>query len=72
MAVPDPEMLLMLKPPHVSPDGTWSVSATVPVNPFTALTVTVVEPDWPASTAEGADVPTEKSGMFIVNVAVVE
>lgn len=72
MAVPDPDMLLLLKLPQVSLLGGLSVSMTVPVNPVKALTVIVVAPCWPASTADGLDAPIEKLGMFTLNVAVVE
>jgi hypothetical protein len=41
VAVPDPDMLLGLIDPQVSPDGIVSVRDTVPENPLSAETVTV-------------------------------
>lgn len=72
MAVPDPVMMLALKPAQFSPLGTLSVRATAPENPFTAAIVIVVVVDWPALTADGVDAPIVKSDWFTVNLAVVE
>src|SRR6266540_3271603 len=47
---------------HVSPFGTVSVKATVPVNPFKEVIVSVVVADWPALTADGVLAATVKSG----------
>ena len=53
MAVPDPVTLLGLINPQVSPDGTVSVSDTVPEKPFSAATVMVDVLDTPTLSAAG-------------------
>ena len=72
MAVPDPAMLVVLKLPQVNPLGMLAVSATVPEKPFREVNVIVVVLDWPALLFGGFEAVREKSGCFIVNVAVVE
>ena len=56
--------------PQVRPVGTVSVSATVPVNPFKAVTVIVDVAEVPITTAAGDVALILKSRM--VKVAVVE
>ena len=56
--------------PQVRLAGTVSVSETVPVNPFTAVTVIVEVADTPALTAAGEVAEMLKS--LTVKVAVVE
>lgn len=53
VAVPEPETLLGVIAAQLRPDGTVSVSDTVAVNPFWAVTVIVDVADWPALTAPG-------------------
>ena len=53
MADPDLVTLLGVIAPQVRPDGTVSVSATVPVNPFNGLTVIVVVAGVPTLTGGG-------------------
>jgi hypothetical protein len=53
VAVPDPTTLLGLSEPQVSPDGTVSVIAMVPENPFTAVSAMVAAAEDPGATAEG-------------------
>ena len=61
VAIPDPVILLGEMAPHVRPLGTVSERATVPVNPFTAVTVIVDVADWPTFTAAGDVALTVKS-----------
>ena len=68
VAVPDPVMLAGLIAPQVRPVGGLSVRLTVPVNPFTAVTVTVDIAETPTSAAEGELAEMVKSSK--VNVAV--
>jgi hypothetical protein len=63
-------MLVGLNAPHVKPDGTVSVSATVPVNPLTAATVIVDVADTPTVTAAGDVAAIAKSVTLKVAVAV--
>ena len=53
MAVPDPVTLLGDIAPQLNPDGTVSVSETVPVKWLTADTVIVEDAEAPALTGEG-------------------
>lgn len=69
-AVPEPAMLVGAMAPQVSPDGTVSVSETVPVKPLRAVTAIVEVADVPTLTAAGEVADTEKS--VTVKVAVVE
>ena len=71
VAVPEPDRPVGLMDPQVKPDGTLSVSDTVPVNPFCAPTVIVDVVLWPALTADGDEAVMMKSGWFTMNVAVV-
>lgn len=68
VAVPDPVMLVGLIAPQVRPAGGLSVRLTVPVNPFTAVTVMVDIAETPSSVAEGELAEIVKSTK--VNVAV--
>ena len=70
VAVPEFVKLLGVIAPQKSPDGTVSVSVTVPVNPLTAETVIVEMAVVPTVTAAGEVAMIAKS--VIVNVAVVE
>jgi hypothetical protein len=69
VAVPEFVTLDGVIAPHVKPDGTVSVRATVPVNPLSALTV-IVEVRVAPALPEGEVAVTLKS--VTVNVAVVE
>lgn len=53
VAVPEPETVLGVIAPHVSPAGTVSVRLTVPENPFTAEIVIVDVAEAPVLTAAG-------------------
>lgn len=68
VAVPLLVTLVGVIVPHVRPAGTVSVRATVPVNPFTAVTVIVEVAEVPTVTAAGDDAAMVKS--VTVNVAV--
>jgi hypothetical protein len=68
-AVPAPVTELGVTVLHVRPAGTVSVSVTTPVNPFNAVTVTVLVADNPTFTAVGEDATIVKSTKL--NVAVV-
>ena len=61
VAVPELETLAGVIAPQVRLAGTVSVSETVPVNPFTAVTVIVEVADTPALTAAGEVADTVKS-----------
>jgi hypothetical protein len=61
--VPDPVMLLVLKAPHVSPEGTVLARDSVPVKPFSAPMVIVELADWPVLTALGELADIVKSGV---------
>ena len=71
-AVPDPEMLVALRLPHVRPLGTESVRATIPVNPFEGVTVIVVVSVCPALTGVGVEAATLKSGCLTVKLTIAE
>ncbi len=70
MAVPEFVTLVGLIAPHDRLAGTTSVRLTVPVKPFSAVTVIVEDAEVPTVTAAGELPLIEKS--VIVNVAVVE
>jgi len=70
VAAPALIMLLGVIAPQVRFAGTMSVNATVPVNPFRAVTVIVEVAEVPAWTAAGEVAETEKS--VTMKVAVVE
>jgi hypothetical protein len=70
VAVPELVTLVGVIAPQVRLAGTVSVSETVPVNPFTAVTVIVDVAEVPAWTAAGEVAEIVKS--VTVNVAVVE
>ena len=70
VAVPELVTLPGVIAPQVRFAGTVSVRVTVPVNPFSAVTVIVEVADVPAWTATGEVAATLKSRT--VNVAVVE
>ena len=70
VAVPEPVTLVGLIAPHVNPDGTVSVSETVPVNPLTAVTVIVEVAPVLMTTAAGEDAAIVKSWTVKVAVAV--
>lgn len=70
VAVPEPVTLDGVIAPQVRPDGTVSLSETVPLNPFTAVTVIVEVADWPTSTAAGEVTLIVKSTTLTVTVAV--
>ena len=53
VAVPEAVKLVVVKDPQLSPDGTVSVSVTVPGKPFTPVTVMVDVAEVPAGTAAG-------------------
>lgn len=73
VAVPEPETLLGVIVPQVKPEGAESVNVTVPVKPFSAVTVIVEVADCPTSTAIGEDAAIVKSGTRLnVKDAVVE
>ena len=61
VAVPDPETLPKDVGLQVSPDGTVSVSWTVPAKPLRAVTVIVEIALWPVFTAVGEDATMLKS-----------
>ena len=61
VAVPELVTLVGVIAPQVRLAGTVSVSETVPVNPFTAVTVIVEVADTPAFTAAGDVADTVKS-----------
>jgi len=62
VALPAPVTLEGVMAPHVRPEGTVSVSVTVPLNPFEAVTVIVEDADAPALTAAGEVAAIVKSG----------
>jgi hypothetical protein len=69
--VPDVVILEGVIAPHVRPEGTVSVSETVPVNPLAGVTVMVEVADVPTVTAAGEVAVIEKLGAApTVNVAV--
>jgi len=68
--VPDPTTLAPLILPQLRPLVALSVKATVPVNPFRALIVIVVVPDWPTFTAAGEVAEIPKSGPEVPNCKV--
>jgi len=70
VAAPALIMLLGVIAPQERFAGTMSVNATVPVNPFRAVTVIVEVAEVPAWTAAGEVAETEKS--VTTKVAVVE
>jgi hypothetical protein len=70
VAVPEPVTLVGVIAPHVRPDGPVSVRLTVPVNPFSAVTVIVEVADWVTSTAAGELAAMVKSTKLKVAVAV--
>jgi len=70
VAVPELVTLVGEIAPQVRLAGTVSVRLTVPVNPFTAVTVIVEVAETPALTAAGEVAAIVKS--VTVNVAVVE
>lgn len=71
VALPEPVTLEGVIAPHVRPVGAVSVSVTVPLNPFEAVTVIVEEAEAPALTAAGEVAKIVKSGGAPkVNVAV--
>jgi hypothetical protein len=74
VAVPDPPAILLgVIAPQVSPEGTVSVSETVPVKPFNGAMVMVETADEPALVAEGEVAVIVKSGAAPkVKVAVAE
>ena len=63
-------MLAPLILPQDRPFVGLSVKATVPVNPFRALIVIVVVPDWPTFTAAGEVAEIPKSGPEVPNCKV--
>jgi hypothetical protein len=72
VAVPDPVTLVGVMVPHVRPEGTVSVRATVPVKPLSAVIVMVEVALAPALTVDGDVAAIEKSAAFVkVNVAAV-
>jgi hypothetical protein len=70
VAVPELVTLVGVMAPQVRFAGTVSVNATVPVKPFTAVTVIVEVADTPAFTAAGDVAAMVKS--VTMKVAVVE
>jgi hypothetical protein len=62
VAVPEPDRVVGLIVPHVSPEGTLSVNVTVPVKPFSAVIVIVDVVDWPGLTVAGEVAEMVKSG----------
>ena len=62
VAVPEPVKLLGVIAPQLSPAGTLSVRATVPVNPFVDVRVIVEVVACPALTGEGMLPAMAKSG----------
>jgi hypothetical protein len=61
VAVPDPVILLGEIAPQVRPEGMVSVMLTVPVNLFTAVTVTIAAPDTPELIGAGGVAASVKS-----------
>src|SRR5438094_5450939 len=61
-AVPEPVTLLGVMLPQASPDGTVSARFTVPPKLFTAVTVTVVTTELPASTGREDWPPVVRPG----------
>ena len=70
VAVPAPVRLAGVIAPQVRPAGTVSVRATMPANPFTAVTVIVETAEEPAFTATGDVAAIVKSTKVNVAVAV--
>jgi hypothetical protein len=70
VALPEPVTLLGVIVPQTRPDGAVTLKMTVPLNPFTAVTVTVELVDWPTFTGTGEEAIIEKS--WTRNIAVVE
>jgi hypothetical protein len=68
VAVPDLVTPFGVMAPHVRPEGTMSVSVTVPVNPFSGLSVIVAVVGVPTLAEGGGDPVTVKS--WNENVAV--
>jgi hypothetical protein len=69
VAVPDPATLVVLRAPHVSPEGTVSDIVTVPAKPFTAAREIVASAEEPGDTAEGEVALSRKS--WNLNIAIV-
>jgi hypothetical protein len=71
VAVPEPMTVPGVVAPHVSPAGTVSVKDTVPVKPFTDVTVIAEVADEPGATAAGDVSVIPKSGGAIKeNIAI--
>jgi hypothetical protein len=71
VAVPEPVTLVGVMAPQVRPEGTVSVRATTPVNPFNAVIVIIEVADEPVLTVAGDVAAKVKSGAAPkVNVAV--
>jgi hypothetical protein len=70
VAVPEPVIVFGVIGPQVRPAGTVSVSVTVPVKPFMAVTVIVDVAELPTVVAAGEEAAMLASAT--VNVAVVE
>lgn len=70
VALPEPVTLAGVIEPHVSPDGTVSVSETVPANPLIPLTMMFEVSEVPMTAGAGEDAVTVKSTKL--NVAMAE
>ena len=62
VAVPEPDRVVGLMVPQLSPDGIVSVRETVPLKPFNEAMVIVELADWPVLTALGEVAEMVKSG----------
>ena len=70
VATPEPVTVPGLIAPQVKPEGTVSVSVTIPANPLSALIVIVEVDDWPALIGAGEDEDMMKSWNRKIAVAV--
>lgn len=70
VAVPDPVRLVGLIAPQTRPEGTFSVSDTVPAKWFSEVTVMVEVADTPTLTAAGEEAVVVKSRNWNRAVAV--
>ena len=68
VAVPDPVTLDGVIDPQFRPAGTVSVMDTIPLKPFTAVTVIEDVAGWPTSTAAGEVAVILKSTTLMVTV----
>jgi len=69
IAEPEPVTFAGVVAPQMSPDEALTPKVTVPLNPLTAVTVTVELVDWPTFTGTGEEAIIEKSWTRKIAVA---